>query len=669
MRAQARERQTGLPRFDWVLAAAFAIDTAIAVIDARTDLVLIGLVVVGPLIAATRAGPRRTALVSLYAVALALYEGYPHHIFGSPDHLVRCAAIALTGALAVWSAWLRERRESTQQQAALLAEAGPLLNASLDDAATMRNIVDLVVHRLADCCAVYTFDRRGSVDDVVVAAGDSTGDPVAAALRRARPPAAHAGPAGRARDADRAGGEVDALVEVLRDLGEHDEDLAALRSSRTTIVVPMVSRGRTLGAMTLVSLDPRRHYDEIDRAIALELASRCANALDNAGLYKERSNVARTLQDSLLPARLPEISGVEVAARFHAGDDIEVGGDFFDVFPCGDGWAAVIGDVTGKGAEAAAITALARYTVRAVADGREPSAVLRALNDALLRHDLDDRFCTAVYALLEIDPSGATVRLCSAGHPPALAVRGDGRAVPVGGPGLALGIAPDPPLRDTEVRLAPGEKLVLYTDGVTEARHGGHMMGVAGLADVLSTTARADALRTGEQVYRAAASAGGVHDDIAVLVLRASAGDGVPRGNEGLARTGASGRRGVLNLRLSGGPQAPWDARRALDGLEIPVLAPADAHRARLLVSEIVSNSVRHADGDRTRSIGFDADLTPDMLHVAVRVGGPGFQTNPRRPPSDEASRQGLVLIDSLADRWGTRDDGRCVWFELDRRT
>src|SRR4051794_11620501 len=101
MRAQARERQTKLPRVDWVLAAAFAIDTAIAVVDALTAIVLIGLVVVGPLIAATRAGPRRTALVSLYAVALALYEGIPHHIFGTPDHLVRCAAIALTGGLAV----------------------------------------------------------------------------------------------------------------------------------------------------------------------------------------------------------------------------------------------------------------------------------------------------------------------------------------------------------------------------------------------------------------------------------------------------------------------------------------------------------------------------------------------------------------------------------------
>jgi len=359
----------GRPRVDVVLLVAFALDTAIAVVDALTPIVLIGLVVVGPLIAATRASPRRTALISAYAVALALYEGIPHHIFGTGDHLVRCAAIALTGGLAVWSAWLRERREASQRQVALLAEAAPLLSASLDDAATLRNMADLAVRRLADCCAVHTFDRRGAVARVVVAVADGSAEPVAEALREIRLPAPRSG-SGRPAAADGGGGRVEALVEALRARGEEDGDLAALRSSRSTMVVPMIARGRTLGAITLVSLDPRRRYDETDQAIALELASRCATALDNAGLYQERSNVARTLQDSLLPARLPRIQGLEVAARFHAGDDIEVGGDFFDVFPCGTGWAAVIGDVTGKGAAAAAITALARYTVRAVAESR-----------------------------------------------------------------------------------------------------------------------------------------------------------------------------------------------------------------------------------------------------------------------------------------------------------
>src|SRR5262249_62214706 len=134
------------------------------------------------------------------------------------------------------------------------------------------------------------------------------------------------------------------------------------------MVVPMSIRDRTLGAITFVSTRSHRPFDRVERQTASELASRCAMALDNAEQFRERSHVASTLQDSLLPGRLPRMHGLEVAARFHAADDVEVGGDFLDVFPTSEGWAAVVGDVSGKGAGAAALTALARYTVRAAAD-------------------------------------------------------------------------------------------------------------------------------------------------------------------------------------------------------------------------------------------------------------------------------------------------------------
>ena len=142
----------------------------------------------------------------------------------------------------------------------------------------------------------------------------------------------------------------------------------------SAIVVPLTARGRTLGAMTLATDRSRRSFDADDLALAEELARRCALAVDNARLYGERSHVARTLQGSLVPAQIPPVPGFEVAARFHAaGEDVQVGGDFFDVFETDDGsWAAVVGDVSGKGADAAAITALARYTVRAVAVPRTP---------------------------------------------------------------------------------------------------------------------------------------------------------------------------------------------------------------------------------------------------------------------------------------------------------
>src|SRR3954453_6884236 len=661
MRARLTARQRiGRTPDDGVLLAAFLIDTTIAVVDAYTAAVLINLVVVGPLIPATRVGPLRTALISLYAVALGLYEGIPHHIFGTVDHLIRCTAIALTGGLAVWSSWLRQRSEVAQRHVALLAEAGAVLSASLDDAATTRNISNLVVRGLADCCAVHTFDRRGNVRHVAVAHGP----PATQAL----PEAPRAWPAASHAEADAPTETLRAAIRPLVGDGEGDDGDRADRPPAGVMVVPMTARGQTLGAIHFVKTHARRPFDEGERQAATELASRCALALDNADQYQERSRVAGTLQDSLLPARLPRVPGYEIAARFHAADEVEVGGDFFDVFPTANGWAAVIGDVTGKGAAAAAITAMVRYTVRAIADSAPgPGAVMAALNNALLREHLDERFCTAMYAELRSSAGGTTVRVCNAGHPQALVVRADGRVELVAARGMARGIAAAPPLGTEEIALAAGEKLVLYTDGVTEARLQAGMLGTSGLTDALATCGAEDAVRTGERVYRAAEPLSAAsNDDMAVLVLRAAPADA--RGDEGLARTGASRRHGVLHLRLRGGPAAPRAPRRALDALELPVLAPEDAHRASLLVSEIVSNTVRHADGDAADAIGFDADLTPETLAVEIRDEGTGFRLDPRRPPPDEASRRGLVLIDRLADPWGTRDEGRAVWFELDRR-
>jgi Stage II sporulation protein E (SpoIIE) len=234
------------------------------------------------------------------------------------------------------------------------------------------------------------------------------------------------------------------------------------------------------------------------------------------------------------------VPGFEVAARFHAaGEDVQVGGDFFDVFETDDGeWAAVIGDVSGKGADAAAVTALARYTVRAVAvRGRRPSTVLRELNDAVLRHDLEDRFCTAAFARLRGGPDRCRVQLSSGGHPLPLLVTPEGDVRVVGRPGTALGIAPDPRLHDREVELHPGDKLVFVTDGVIEARVAGRrMLGVDGLNRLLAGCGPLDAVATGERIEQAIVGEGEPRDDIAVLVLRA-AGDRLPeRGREGLVR-------------------------------------------------------------------------------------------------------------------------------------
>jgi hypothetical protein len=374
-----------------------------------------------------------------------------------------------------------------------------------------------------------------------------------------------------------------------------------------------------------------------------------------------------------VPARIPRVPGFEVAARFHAaGEDVQVGGDFFDVFETDDGdWAAVIGDVSGKGADAAAITALARYTVRAVAvHGRRPSTVLRELNDAVLRHDLDDRFCTAAFARLRSGAGGTEfcrVQLSSGGHPLPLLVTAGGDVRVVGRPGTALGIARAPRLYDREVERHPGDKLVFVTDGVIEARVAGRMLGVDGLERLLSGCGGLDAVATGERIEQAILGGAEPRDDIAVLVLRA-AGDRAPeRGREGLVRAGAMGRERALSLRLPGGDRAPAIARAAVETLPAGSLEPPLAHTARLPASELVTNSVRHAGSGEGDWISFDVALSPTALRVEVSDHGPGFAPAPRRPAPDQPAGRGLFLVDALADRWGSAEGGTRVWFEVDR--
>ena len=152
---------------------------------------------------------------------------------------------------------------------------------------------------------------------------------------------------------------------------------------RSLMIVPMSTGGRRLGTIAFALSEAQRHYDRADLSVAEELGRRAAVAIDNARLYRERSHIARTLQESLLPPELPEVAGAEVAARFHpAGEATEVGGDFYDVFDTSHGWSVVMGDVCGKGADAAALTALARYTLRTLGvQETSPAEVLRKLNE------------------------------------------------------------------------------------------------------------------------------------------------------------------------------------------------------------------------------------------------------------------------------------------------
>jgi PAS domain S-box-containing protein len=245
-----------------------------------------------------------------------------------------------------------------------------------------------------------------------------------------------------------------------------------------------------------------------------------------AHLLDERSRVAAALERSLVPGELPAIPGAEAAGRYEpAGDGHEIGGDFFDIFPLdGQVWGVVLGDVSGKGAEAAAVTALTRYTLRALADpGHLPSRTLRDLNTRLLSATEGERHCTLVYALVRPGDSGLAVTLSLAGHHPPLVTRDDGRVEPVGELGTALGLLDVAELCDSRFELGAGESVCLFTDGLVEARRGNELFGETRVVEILRRMRGRALHELADELVEAPREFHGprLADDLAVLLLRA----------------------------------------------------------------------------------------------------------------------------------------------------
>jgi serine phosphatase RsbU (regulator of sigma subunit) len=295
---------------------------------------------------------------------------------------------------------------------------------------------------------------------------------------------------------------------------------------RSYLAVPVItSEGEVAGGLFFRHPEPGMFSSDDERMVE-GIAAQSAIAIENARLYQERTRTAQTLQRALLPPHLPRVPGLELAAGYRAaGEGNQVGGDFYDVFPTGpQEWAIVIGDVCGKGPEAAALTALTRYTIRAAAlHERRPSRVLEMLNEAMIEQRRDNRFATVLYLRLVMGPTGVKAIASSGGHPLPLRLHPSGRVDAIGGGGTLLGVVDDPALVDAEVDLSPGDTLVLYTDGVIEVRaRGKELFGADDLTGLLGGCAglMPDALldRIEDQVlYR---SGGLPQDDVALLGLR-----------------------------------------------------------------------------------------------------------------------------------------------------
>jgi PAS domain S-box-containing protein len=261
-----------------------------------------------------------------------------------------------------------------------------------------------------------------------------------------------------------------------------------------------------------------------DQLLLEDLARIASLAIENARLDQRERHIARTLQDSLLPRRLPEIDGLDVGARYLAGGEgTVVGGDLYDLFPVEDEWALVVGDVCGKGAEAAALTAMVRYTLRAESvHHSSPCDVLSLLNAAILRQLGDGRFCTVLHGRVTVGDGQARLVLASAGHPPPLVLRASGEVETVAAAGPLLGVVPAVVHPDVIVTLGAGDALLGFTDGVTEGRGPGGMFGDERLVRLLRESAGIDARALVDRVVEAAVEfqGGRSQDDLAVLALR-----------------------------------------------------------------------------------------------------------------------------------------------------
>ncbi len=413
----------------------------------------------------------------------------------TPSLRTRWARLELPGREPVQSdEWLLEAAHGPGWLG-FLADASDLLAGTLNPEMVPAIVAQIVVPRLASWCAVYTAqDGSGELRPAYLWHADET--------------------------------QIDAMRDELEEISlPADDDPAVLPMSEwQALAYPLTARGRRLGVMCLGRRD--RFPDEAMQ-IAEDLSRRAALALDNARLYAQQAAANRALQRSLLPPDEPTTPGLDFHVIYEpAGENNEVGGDFYDLFPIAEGvWRFAIGDVCGTGPEAAAVTGLARHTLRLLArEGYGVAAVVGRLNQAILEEGERARFLTLLHGQITVMPEGLDIRLVSAGHPEALRLRPNGDVEVVASPQSLLGVFPEVKFQEDSLRLTPGDVLLGVTDGVTERRSGNRLLDDdGGLAKLLAECVDLSARAVAERIRRAVQDFAPVPsaDDLAILVLRA----------------------------------------------------------------------------------------------------------------------------------------------------
>jgi PAS domain S-box-containing protein len=424
----------------------------------------------------------------------------------------------------------RDAVQTAQRRIEMMARVSVLVDTPLDLDATLQQIADLAITEMADWCVVDVRD-----DGVVHHAAVAHRDPAMVAIVK--------------RIQERYPGDPDnpQVVELMRTLkpqfvreipadlvassAQDPEHLALLRSLNLTsyLAVPLIAFGKSNGLMLLASSNGRQ-LDEEDVMLATEFGVRAGSAVAKAGMHSKLQATARVLRRSLAPASLPEVPGIEMSAHYRSGTTgVDIGGDYYDVFPATGGrWWAVLGDVCGKGPEAAALAGAVRYSLRALTmDITDPATALGKLNEVLMSEDWSPRFTTLVLATF-CEPAGGpdgpeplVLRLVSGGHPPAIVRRANGRIEVVESPGMLVGLISPLDVTTVEVELHRGDTILLYTDGATEARlETGEEMGESRVTRLLAAEGadpRDLASRIAQDLVERAGA--GLRDDLALLTL------------------------------------------------------------------------------------------------------------------------------------------------------
>jgi PAS domain S-box-containing protein len=415
-----------------------------------------------------------------------------------------------------------------------MAEASRVLASSMDYASTLARVARLAVPQIADWCAIDVLTDADELERLAVhhvnpdkllllerldrdyrpGLDEPVGIPEVLRSGQAR---IYTGikPAtleGYARDPEH--------LRLLRELG-----------ANTVIVAPMQGATRgAIGTITLASGEFPRRLTRADMGLTVRLGRRAGTAVERARIYTERARIAHILQRSLLPESLPQIPAAEVRALYAAAGELnEVGGDFYDVFDYeADRWMLVVGDVVGKGPRAAGVTALARHTLRAAAiSGQSPTEMLATLHRALDRQPRGADLCTVCLVTMTQAAARAHLKVALAGHEPPLLIDAHGESRQLGQPGTLLGVIDPISISETDAELHPGETLLLFTDGVTEAGKPDRPLGSSGLRRLCRQAPRLSLQGLLEHIERAATehAGGSLHDDIALLALRVLAAD------------------------------------------------------------------------------------------------------------------------------------------------